>query len=456
MRRYLVALLIGAASFAGMPGRAHGGTDVAMGDLSGLSIITNSGGLNAVSCETTACNVGTTTVPWIAAMNPNHPFIAYSVFRLKDGRFEQIGRAWAKHTYVVSAGTLCGACTSAGAQALGIGCSDTYYDSHNASQFFLGPREEIDPYTAAWQPCGSWFDGTPVDCQRSNNGSGLGPFDHRCVLANSDLGLPGASYFYEGMYIVAGDVDTSNNIASRRFTMFATGDSWIFQTPLDDNPVLPGPVMTTRYLTGGPNELLSTIADPGLLYVASKASDLGGGMWHYEYAVYNYTYSRRIRRFAVPIPATALVSNVGFHDSDMDPGNDWPGTFDISCGAVSWQTDTFAANPQANALIWGALFNFRFDANVPPTTGTASMAAFLTGGGADAPATNAIVPDIGCIKGDVNGDGLIDGQDVQAFAAVMLNPPCIEARGFCAADVDNNSTINSADATGLAQLMLTP
>jgi len=449
-------LLIGLAAVASGVGTARGGTDVAIGDLSGLSIIVNSGGLNAVSCETTACNVGTTTVPWIAAMNPNHPFIAYSVFRLRDGRFEQIGRAWAKHTYVVSAGTLCGPCTPAGAQALGIGCSDTYYDNHNANQFFLGPREEIDPYTAAWEPCGSWFDGTPVDCQRSNNGSGLGPFDHRCVLANSDLGLAGATYFYEGMYIVAGDVNPLNNIASRRFTMFPTGESWIFQTPLDDNPVLPGPVLTTRYLAGGPNELLSTVADPGLLYVASKATDLGAGVWHYEYAVYNYTYSRRIRQFAVPIPGSANVTNIGFHDSDMDAGNDWAGTFDPSCGSVRWQTDTYAVNPAANALIWGALFNFRFDANVPPATGLARMGAFLAGGGSDAPTANAVVPDIGCNKGDVNGDQRIDGLDVQAFVDVLLDPPCVESRAYCAADVDGNSVVSSSDAAGLAGLILTP
>lgn len=84
------------------------------------------------------------------------------------------------------------------------------------------------------------------------------------------------------------------------------------------------------------------------------------------------------------------------------------------------------------------------------------MAAYLSGGGSDSPATSAIVPNIGCIKGDVNGDGLIDGQDVQAFVTVLLNPPCVESRSFCAADVDNNSVIGSSDATGLAQLLLTP
>ena len=48
---------------------------------------------------------------------------------------------------------------------------------------------------------------------------------------------------------------------------------------------------------------------------------------------------------------------------------------------VSWSTETFDQNPDANALRWGTLYNFRFDADVPPTTGEARIGLFEPGTG---------------------------------------------------------------------------
>ena len=52
-----------------------------------------------------------------------------------------------------------------------------------------------------------------------------------------------------------------------------------------------------------PNVVLTETVLPadGLLLVASLATDLGNGIWHYEYAVQNLTSHRSVRSFTVPV-----------------------------------------------------------------------------------------------------------------------------------------------------------
>jgi hypothetical protein len=46
---------------------------------------------------------------------------------------------------------------------------------------------------------------------------------------------------------------------------------------------------------------------------------------------------------------------------------------------MTWNTETFAQNPNANAIRWGTMYNFRFDSNRPPQTVTATIGFFKTG-----------------------------------------------------------------------------
>jgi hypothetical protein len=46
---------------------------------------------------------------------------------------------------------------------------------------------------------------------------------------------------------------------------------------------------------------------------------------------------------------------------------------------VSWSSETLAQNPNANALRWGTLYNFRFDSNRPPQNKFAIVGFFKTG-----------------------------------------------------------------------------
>ena len=47
--------------------------------------------------------------------------------------------------------------------------------------------------------------------------------------------------------------------------------------------------------------------------------------------------------------------------------------------SITWNTETFAQNQNANAIRWGTLYNFRFDADQPPQTANATVGFFKTG-----------------------------------------------------------------------------
>jgi hypothetical protein len=114
-------------------------------------------------------------------------------------------------------------------------------------------------------------------------------------------------------------------------------------------------------------------------------------VWHYEYAVYNQNLDRGIQSFTVPVGAGATISNVGFHAPPQHPGWTFDGTVgnsgfssaawnvDTSGGNVTWSTETIAQNPNANAIRWGTLYNFRFDSNRPPTAASGTLGFFKTG-----------------------------------------------------------------------------
>jgi len=116
---------------------------------------------------------------------------------------------------------------------------------------------------------------------------------------------------------------------------------------------------------------------------------------------------------------TCGIQDVGFHGLDSHSGEpysnvDWTsnrasGAFGRAC------TQSFTQNADANALRWGTSCTFRFDSNMPPVDGTATIGLFTTGTPASINVAGMKVPaNAPCIS-DFNQDGGIDGSDVEAF-----------------------------------------
>lgn len=117
--------------------------------------------------------------------------------------------------------------------------------------------------------------------------------------------------------------------------------------------------------TGDPDDpfVLETefqVPGDGLFVVTAKATDLGTGFWRYEYAVSNVSSQRSARSFSVCFGGR-LVDGYG---GEIYNSADW--IANVADGGVNWATQSYAANPDANALRPGMTYNFRFDAYAPP------------------------------------------------------------------------------------------
>jgi hypothetical protein len=315
-----------------------------------------------------------------------------------DERFEQIGQSNVKHAFTALANNICNlGCQSPGTGTLlGSGCSDPYSASLNAgNNNALGPRAWINPFTGAY-PRGD--SATPPNTHTGH--SHTGP-SHRILVDSSDLSTsanPGATYYAEGQYITPheyawcqsnpGQCNMNNNVSYRRYNVIGTASPFSFSaaasTVRQKTAISAWAGSTTVEFQPAPG------AD-GIGTVAYKVTNPSPGVWHYEYAVYNQNLDRGIQSFTVPVGAGATISNVGFHAPPQHPGWTFDGTVgnsgfssaawnvDTSGGNVTWSTETIAQNPNANAIRWGTLYNFRFDSNRPPTAASGTLGFFKTG-----------------------------------------------------------------------------
>lgn len=317
-------------------------------------------------------NVGTADVKWFRSISPDgnpplnvvgqHPFLVMHLYRQANGRIEQIGRSGVKHAFF-SANTP--PCDCQSDQVLFNDCTDVYGSGTNANRKFLAPREEVTASTGAWTRTGSHFDGPSSDDVRSHDESDhqLTPFEHRLSAAVSDLETPAAEYRVEAWYLVQGDVDIFNSMGHRAVVPTAPPPPspelpWLF--PFDDVGLTLGSALDTWVdplapPPGTSNVTISTSPDEGELKLAVIASTLPSGLTHYEYALMNFDFDRRIDSFTIPLPPGATVWNAWFGDGDSGAGADWIAT--VNPDDITWIA------PAGNDLDWGTMFNFAFDTN---------------------------------------------------------------------------------------------
>ncbi len=382
-----------------VPGHAVAGAigpDVIVGDLWGgydapnmLSRYGTENGITGYAVGTTSCNVGDQRLKWFAG-TPEHPVIAQNFYRLKDGRFEQIGLSWLKHGFYALSQNLCRSpgCNVTDGTYLGVGCSDPYDAPLNGNQNMLGPRHQVNPKTGVFA-----YPPTRPLCNPALP-QNPGPICRRLQVHDVDLDPKlnrGARYFVEGHYITQDDAaagNGNNNASYRRCTVTEVdGAPGVYNiNVVEATQRQKAALIAWRDTDPSARVVFVDVPGEGRFLFGFKASPLGGGWWHYEYAVQNLNSDRAAGFFDVPLLPKVAIDAVGFHDVEDHSGSpygtaDWtaedlPGE---STRVLHWSTTPHAINANANALRWGSLYNFRFDANAPPTVGVITLGLFKPG-----------------------------------------------------------------------------
>ncbi len=447
-------------------GVAGSGPDVIVGGISGQPTAPSQlkkwgtvGGITAYSIGTTSCNIGDQILKWcdfnnasVPCTKTEHPVISQNLYRMKDGRFEQIGMSWLKHGFCALAENLCSPCQSDpfGCDALGVGCSDPYSTDLNGTQSNLGPLSQVNPHTGIF-PYPFTAPAAPPTIGR------------RLQVNNNDVDPAqnaNALYFAQAHYVHPQDCSSGtdmNNASYRRVTVGSlSGAGWNLNftgTTAQQKPAIQA--WKDHGLganTPDPNVVLQNVEVPGdgRFIVGYKVSQIDETTWHYEFAIQNYNVDRSARSFALPLPSCVDVSNVGFHDyvyhsGEPFDGTDWGSMIDAN--GLSWQTVdaegnpvTFAENPNANALRWSTLYNFRFDANSPPTAADATIGLFKSGGEGDPDSVTVaiLVPSAIVPNPDLDGSGFVDGADLGLLLSAWET-------NDCNADLTGDGIVDGAD-----------
>jgi len=347
-----------------------------------------------------------------------------------------------KHAFTALSQNLCCSCGAGGGSTLGIGCSDPYTSGRNGSQVTTvggcGPKFEVNAHSGA----------ITFPYTFRNQSLPETSITRRCQILETDLDPAqntGALYFAEAQYVTPDDAaarNQNNNCSYRRMTVSGTLASHNLACALvaatvrqkaaiqawkDTDASVTETIITTAEETP-PSQPLNTT---GRMILSAKATDLGGGQWHYEYALFNMNSDRGASAFSVPISPGITVSNTGFHDVPYHSGDgfgsvignlknidgtDWPVTTD-SC-SVHWNVVPLVApnDPRnTNYLRWGTMYNYRFDSNVPPTTGNVTLTYWKTAAGL--PATIDVSTVIPCSPPAINSIASQNAVCGSAFAS---------------------------------------
>ena len=402
----ITTVVNGTAQSSKLPPRAGGiegdplpGPDIIVGDLPDLEQFGSNGSQVGLGVGTTSCNNGNVEVDWFSLPDVDHPVIPQNLYRMSGGatnddRFEQVGQSWLKHAFFALEDDACGfGCNTSGCATgshLCVGCSDPYDAGLNAEQDGLGSRAWVNPFTGV-------FPSNSAD----HTGHVHTGVTHRILVEGSDLNTtlnPGATYYAEAQYVTpheyawcqahVGQCNMYNNASYRRFNVSGT-------TSFSFSPVGPTVRMTPAINAWTGATIIPIEPEPGVdgrAFIAYKVTGPVGGIWYYEYAIYNQNLDRGIQSFSVPGGCgIGQPMDLEFHAPLNHPGIANDGTQGDAgfsnaawtamgtAEAASWNTETFAQNPNANALRWGTLYNFRFQTGTPPRAADATIGFFKTG-----------------------------------------------------------------------------
>ena len=361
------------------------------------------GGIVAFAFATTSCNRGNSAADWYdtGAQPWRHPVISQTMYRHSNGTMEQIGLAWLKHGFCAVNEPGCATCQNTDCNTLGVGCADTYWAGLNANG--LAPRAPINAATGNF----------PFPFTQTPTGNSI--IRGRLQINTGDI-YDGATYLFEGQYVAWDDANAGNKMNNASYRIISIDPTNYNVASIPGHTTVEGHTAMDAWQTLDPSVMLTKVDIPsdGRVEVASRVSDNGDGTWHYEYAVHNFNSHQSVGAVTIPVPSGVTVTNIGFHDVNYHSGEawdgtDWPGTRREN--SVQWATTPFATNSNANAIRWASTYNFRFDADQPPTTGDATLGLFRDGSSTTAAVQIPGLTPVNC-PGDVNGDNLVDFSDL--------------------------------------------
>lgn len=422
------------------------GPDLITGDLPAVQQFGRSGDEVGLAVGTISCNAGDAPVTFTQTPSTNHPVAAINLYRLTPTRIEQIGQSWVMHTFAPLQNNTCGfGCAGGcGADRLCPGCASPHTTTTAAAQNNLSSRAWVQPFAGVLSASAFSHAG------HSHNGA-----SHRMAVVDADLtqddpGNAAAQYLVEAQHIAPEDSAAGNqfnNVSHRLYSVTGnSGETYAFA------PI--GPAVAMSPALDGWSGATQALIEPapgvdGRAWIAFLVTGPVEGIWHYEYAVYNMNLDRAIESLTVPT-GCAAISNVTFHAPRNAPGFPSDGTagsagysndawqFVAGSSSASWATEPVAVNPNANAIRWGTLYNFAFDADRPPTAVAATIGLFKTGD------TFAVAVAGPGHAGDLNADGLVNALDGDVLVNVLLGFDPDPSHMQCA-DVNGDGANNGAD-----------
>jgi hypothetical protein len=376
------------------------GPDVIVGQIESVQQFGSARTQVGLAAGTDSCNIGDQPVDWFHLPSTDHPVVPQNLYRMSEGtfnndRFEQIGHSWMKHTFFALEGTVCGTCNTSNCETgthLCPGCSDPYSANLNGDQNSIGSRAWINPFTG-------FFPSDP----NNHFGHTHDGVSHRIRVEANDLDPTmnqGATYFAEAAYISPheytwcqshpGQCNMYNNVSYRQFGVYGGPSDFTF-APVGATVRMQPAIMAWANTGAVVNQIQPDPGNDGIWFMGYKVTNPSIGVWHYEYALYNMNLDRSIQSFSVPLAVGANISNIGFHAPPQEPGWTNDGTFNDqgysrtpwaitqTTESITWNCESLAQNQNANAIRFGTLYNFRFDADQPPQSANATVGFFKTG-----------------------------------------------------------------------------
>ncbi len=391
-------------------------------------------------------NAGTIAMPWGSLPDNTHPLFTQNMYRLRvvDGstRLEQIGQSWVFNSYCPLQIATCAPCAPAEAcgPTLGPGCATPHSAGNMAAQSNLSARGHVNPFTGVYPPTLNNHAG------HSHNG-----ISHRLQVEDADLIVPDATYLLESHAVSPHDASTGNpfnNVGHREVLVSGPSVNGDFSFALqgETNQHIPA---IYAWSTAVPIEVDPSPGTDGRLIVAYEVTQIADDLYHYEYAIYNMNNDAGVGAFAVAVAPCVGVDSVGFHavrnhapEANAPSYSNTPWETQHADGVLRWSTESLQVNPNANAIRWGTMYNFRFDSAGPPVQATAEIGMFKTGR-----QVLIVVPGPGtpsALRADFNNDCHVDESDalelVNALLGLDADPAAMDR-----ADLNMNGTVDAED-----------